>query len=54
MSVTAFKMFLWFYSVVATNCSSVKSVRQIESKQIFLEKWPLQKGTFSLWLLFQT
>ena len=44
MSVTAFKMFLWFDSVVAT--SSVKSVRQIESKRIFVEKWPLQKGTF--------
>ena len=52
MSVTAFKMFLWFCSVVAT--SSVKSARQIESKQIFLEKWPLQKGTFSVWLLFQS
>ena len=44
MSVTAFKMFLWFYSAVAT--SSVKSVRQIQAKQIFLEKWPLQNGTF--------
>ena len=44
MSVTAFEMFLWFYSVVAT--SSVKSARQIESKQIFLEKWPQQKDTF--------
>ena len=44
MSVTAFEMFLWFCSVVAS--SNVKSVRQIKSKQIFLEKWPLQKGTF--------
>ena len=52
MSVTAFKMFLWFCSIVAT--SSVKSVTQIESKQIFLEKWSLQKGTFSVWLLFQS
>ena len=44
MSVTAFKMFLRFYAVVAT--SGVKLVRQKKFKQIFLEKWPLQKGTF--------
>ena len=44
MSVTAVKMFLWFYSVVATG--SVKSARQIEAKKIFLEKWLLRKGKF--------
>ena len=44
MSVTAVKMFFWFYLVVAT--SSVKSAGQIEAKKNFLEKWPLWKDTF--------
>ena len=51
MSVTAFKMFLWFYSVVAT--SSVKSARQIKSKKIFLENGRYRKVHFSFLLLFQ-
>ena len=46
MSVTAVKMFLWFYSIVAT--SSVKSARPIEAKKIFLEK-----VSCSFLLLFQ-